>query len=390
MIKGVARRNIVLCVTLVTLWATHFSVAITVAFYELHKLNQSQILSLVAIMSIVTVVCEVPSGFLSDKIGDRRMILLAAIVQTAASAALGWWAKSYWEFALSSGLIGFAWSLSSGSDRSLINKTASPEQTARYSFYTAQARAEGAILGLVIGTWLVAYGDVTWPLKLQPITFVLTFFVALALKETHSHRTHVALSQVKVVWIRIFIDHPHLRWLTLLAALVNASALAAMWMMQPDLAAADVGVEWFSAIFTARAFATIVIASFKESWILKLGTIRTQTTLVLAVSGTAWFAALPTSWLGGIAILAANALAAALTDALLTNAVNHHLQDIKHASTTSYSIISALQALAFIPISLGLGPISDELSPDLALMTISAVTLLPGWYMLRQLRRSLQ
>jgi len=386
---GVARRNIALCVILVTLWAMHFSVAITVAFYELHKLNQSQILSLVAVMSIMTVIWEIPSGFLSDKIGDRQAILLSTVAQTVAATALGWWATSYWEFALTNGTIGFAWALSSGSDRSLVNKTASQEQTVSYSFYVAQARAGGALAGLAIGSGAIAYGDVTLPLKLQPITFVAAFFVALALKETHSHRTHVHLGQIKEVWNRIFIEHQHLKWLVLLAALVNASALASMWMAQPDLRAAGVNIEWFGAVFAVRATATFAVASFKDRWTIRLGTVRTQATLVLAVSSAAWFAALPTSWTGTVAILAANAVTAALTDALLTNAVNQHMKDIKHASTTSYSIISALQALLFIPISLGLGPISDTVSPNLALLAIAAVTLLPGWCMLRRLRRSL-
>lgn len=385
-----ARRNIALCVTLVTLWATHLSVAITVAFYKLHHLSQSQILSLVAVMSIMTLVWEIPSGFLSDKIGDRQAILLSTVAQTAAATGLGWWATSYWEFALMNGSIGFAWALSSGSDRSLVYKTASPEQAARYAFYTAQARAGGALGGLAIGSVLVAYDDVTLPLKLQPVTFVVAFFVALALKETHSHRNHVHLEQIKEVWHRIFVGHPHLKWLVLLAALVNASALASMWMVQPDLKAAGIKVEWFGIVFAARALATIAIASVKDRWTVKLGVVRTQGVLVLAIGGTACFAALPTSWTGAVAILAANAMAAALTDALLTIAINKHMEDIKHASTTSYSIISALQALVFVPISLGLGPISDDLSPDLALVAITAVTLLPGWYMLRQLRKSLR
>jgi MFS family permease len=102
---------------------TLFPMAVITLFWKDQiGLSLTEILLLQAIFSVACILMEYPSGYLSDRIGYRRALILASLL-----AIVGWslyaTARSFAGMLLAEIVLGAAWAFISGSDTALLFET---------------------------------------------------------------------------------------------------------------------------------------------------------------------------------------------------------------------------------------------------------------------------
>ena len=385
-------RNVALCLVLECLWAIHFSIAITVEFYDQFGIDVATVLAMQALMGLVSTLCDVPFGYLAMRIGVRRILLLGVVMQLIQSCLFAFWCRTVTQFGVTLCLTGVAWALTYGTTKAMVTAT-DPEQITNYSARTVQVRSVGQLFGVLVGGILAAHVSLSTPVLIQPIAFVLALPAALALKskETiHSRTTHPKFSSVRAISKLMLVRRPHVRWMVVFIAVINAAVLAMMWLAQPDMKAAGVTLDMFGYVYAIRTLATMVFAQFVNGFVERFNRVVTQIGLAGVVTACAVFAGLPTGASGAVVILLANALATAVTDPLLTGVIKKYMPEAVRDSQapTIYSIASAIQSALFV-VSPVMGWVNQRYSTDAALLCIAGCTLIYGSYCIHKYRRSI-
>jgi MFS family permease len=172
---------------------------------------------LYVIGDLATTVLEVPSGYMSDRLG-RKVTLLTAGVSGLAGAALLVVGGGFAQFALANALLGAAWAFASGTDSSMLYESLKAEDRAD-EIEAAELRAWrfsfcGLALSAIVGGAL-AQVEARLPYVATAIAAgVLLTIIAMFREPPHarleSHRDNLAA-------IRASLVHPTLRWLLCLA-----------------------------------------------------------------------------------------------------------------------------------------------------------------------------
>lgn len=126
------------------------------------RLSAAEAILLYVVADLATTALEVPSGYMSDRLGRRKTLLAAAIAYLLATALLVV-GDGFAQFALANVLLGAAWAFASGTDSSLLFQSLRAE--GRASEVEAQElkawRFSFAALALsaLIGGALALYGE---------------------------------------------------------------------------------------------------------------------------------------------------------------------------------------------------------------------------------------
>ena len=164
-----------------------------------NELSAAEAILLYAIYDLSTVVLEVPSGWMSDRLGRRRTLVLAAIAGGAASVALVL-GEAFWVFAFAQFLLGAHAAFVSGTDSAMLFESLKAEgrgeeieaQQVRLWRFSFAALAFSAVTGGALALW--------WdrlPFLGAFLAFAALVIVALRLKEpvhapTGSFRSQLA------------------------------------------------------------------------------------------------------------------------------------------------------------------------------------------------------
>lgn len=93
------------------------------------RLSAAEAILLYVVADMATTILEVPSGYMSDRLGRRRTLLVAAVAYMVASALLIV-SDSFALFALANVLLGAAWAFASGTDTALLYESLKAEARA--------------------------------------------------------------------------------------------------------------------------------------------------------------------------------------------------------------------------------------------------------------------
>lgn len=83
------------------------------------RLSAAEAILLFVVVDLATTVLEVPSGYMSDRLGRRKTLLAAAIAYVLATGLLVV-GEGFAQFALANVLLGAAWAFASGTDSALL------------------------------------------------------------------------------------------------------------------------------------------------------------------------------------------------------------------------------------------------------------------------------
>ncbi len=243
---------------------TLFPMAIITLFWKDHiGLSLSQILLLQGILSVVMVLMEYPSGYVSDRIGYRAALNIASLMGLA-SWGLYSVASSFMHVMAAEILLGISLAFISGSDSALLYETLKQDGSEQH--YTLhQGRMSGyaqagEALGAVFAGVLYAYAPLL-PFFLQIGVWLLALIVTRSMveppKEIAAHDGHLAEAFRTARYA--FVENKPLRYTMLLNSVLGIASFYPVWLIQPYMQHAGVPLTWFGPVWSG---ANLTVAFF--------------------------------------------------------------------------------------------------------------------------------
>jgi MFS family permease len=243
---------------------TLFPMAIITLFWKDHiGLTLTQILLLQGILSVVMVVMEYPSGYISDRIGYRVSLTLAALL-----GMVGWGiytvAATFAHVMVAEILLGISLAFISGSDSALLYETlkreGSEQEYARHQGRMSGYAQGGEALGAVFAGVLYAYAPLL-PFVLQIGVWFLVLLVTRSMVEPPRdivpHAGHLAEALRTARYA--FVENKSLRYNILLNSVLGIASFYPVWLIQPYMQHAGVPLTWFGPVWSG---ANLTVAFF--------------------------------------------------------------------------------------------------------------------------------
>ncbi|MEI6205771.1 MAG: MFS transporter [Desulfuromonadales bacterium] len=244
---------------------TLFPMAIITLFWKDRiGLSLTRILLLQGILSIVMVVMEYPTGYISDRIGYRVSLTLAAILGIA-----GWGvytvAVSFEHVMAAEILLGTSLAFISGSDSALLYETLKQEgaeqQYARHQGRMSGFAQAGEALGAVFAGVLYATAPLL-PFFLQIGVWFLALLITRSIvepqREISGHAGHLA--EAFRIARYAFLENKHLRYIILLNSLLGLASFYPVWLIQPYMQHTGVPLTWFGPVWSGANLTVAIFA----------------------------------------------------------------------------------------------------------------------------------
>lgn len=285
-----------------------FPMAILALFYK-HEIDMTlqDIFALQAIFGLCVALFEFPSGYLADRLGYRRTLLIAA-----AGNIVGWsvyaGATSFAGVVVAEAILGVSMSLVSGADAALLYEslldTGRESQfsrwAARMKFWGQSAEGTAALLaGLMFSYWA------RWPFVAQTAVWITALVVAWFMAEPHvparerERAGHV--EEVRRMVRTAFVDNRRLRALIVLTVIMGMSTFVPVWMI--TLYAESNGLEerWQGALWAAANYGVAIGALSSDPLRRRFGFLATMVGCIALVF--VGYASLAATWGAGAAFL---------------------------------------------------------------------------------------
>ncbi len=239
-----------------------FPMAIITLFWKDRiGLSLTEILTLQVFFSVASVVMEYPSGYVSDRLGYRKALLVACLF-----GIVGWscylLASTFWGVLAAELLLGVSYAFISGSDTALLFETL--RAAGRVDLYTrcdgrmvGWAQAGEAIGALFAGVMYAA--SPVLPFLAQVAVWVAAFGLCLAVREpSFALRAPIASHLSEALGIcRRALRSPVIRSTIVLGMLLGLASFYMVWLVQPFMRQCGVPLAWFG---PAWAGANLVVA----------------------------------------------------------------------------------------------------------------------------------
>ena len=243
---------------------TLFPMAIITLFWKDHiGLSLSQILLLQGILSVTMVLMEYPSGYISDRIGYRVSLSLAALL-----GMVGWGiytvATGFTHVMIAEMLLGISLAFISGSDSALLYETLKQEGVeqhyARHQGRMGGYAQAGEALGAVFAGVLYAYAPLL-PFVLQIGVWLLALLLTRSMveppRDIAPHAGHLAEALRTARYA--FVENKGLRYTILLNTVLGIASFYPVWLIQPYMQHAGVPLTWFGPVWSG---ANLTVAMF--------------------------------------------------------------------------------------------------------------------------------
>jgi len=270
-----------------------FPMAIITLFWKDRiGLSLAQILLLQSILSVVMVVMEYPTGYVSDRIGYRVALTIASLLGMA-----GWGvytiAGTFREVLAAEILLGISLAFISGSDSALLYETLMADDAehlyARHQGKMSGFAQAGESFGAVFAGVMYAKAPLL-PFVLQ----VGVWFCALLLtrslvepaREIATPASH--LGEAVRTARYAFLENAHLRSTILLNTVLGIASFYPVWLIQPYMQHGGVPVGWFGPIW-AGANLTVALCALASHRAGNLLGDRRMVLLFLVLIGGGYF-----------------------------------------------------------------------------------------------------
>jgi MFS family permease len=272
---------------------TLFPMAIITLFWKDHiGLSLTRILLLQGILSVVMVVMEYPSGYISDRIGYRVSLTLSALLGMA-----GWGiytvATTFTHVMAAEILLGISLAFISGSDSALLYETlkanGSEQDYARHQGRMSGYAQGGEALGALFAGVLYAYAPVL-PFVLQVGVWLLALFLTRSMVEPTrviaSPASHLAEALRSARYA--FVENKSLRYTILLNSVLGIASFYPVWLIQPYMQHAGVPLTWFGPVWSGANLTVAFFALTSHRVTAYLGD-RFMVILFLVLIGVGYF-----------------------------------------------------------------------------------------------------
>ncbi|NLW82353.1 MAG: MFS transporter [Desulfovibrionales bacterium] len=267
---------------------------ITIFWKDRIGLSLTEILMLQAFFSAASVVMEYPSGYVSDRLGYRRALIVACIL-----GILGWgWylvATSFWGVLGAELLLGVSYAFISGSDTALLFEILQAEN--RVELYTRcdgrmVSWAQGGEAAGALAAGIMYSTSPLLPFVAQTGVWVLALGLCLTLHEPRAKTLRPVtshLSEALGVCRYALRENSGIRSTMLHGMLLGLASFYLVWLIQPYMQYCGVPLDWFG---PAWAGANLVVA------LAAANSHRVQSCLGLAGMNILFFVLVVTAYAG--------------------------------------------------------------------------------------------
>lgn len=363
--------------------AVEFYRPVMYLFFLAQGLSFTQIVVLEAIYNLTTVVGEVPTGYVGDRVGRRNSLLVGTALIALVLVAIGL-ASEFATFAVLYALWSMGYNFRSGSEDAWLYDTLVDDAT-EDAFAHVRGRGEAAALGVgvvaaVVGGYLGSV-DLSLPWFVAAAVTGLGAVVLLTVAEPESTE-RAATRQLgfrgTLGVVRKALTDPPIRALVLYYYVLYAAVTYLVFVfLQPvfETVVVDLGVTrelvetllgWFYAAYSLVGAAL----SYHTGWIEETVGVRTWFVVLPFLVGGALLAMAVVPLLALPTFLLARGLAD-VTQTFAAQYVNDRIESVGRA--TVLSAMAMVSGLTVVPFQLGSGVLSDLVSPLFALAVAGGV-----------------
>lgn len=365
---------------------THFISSVLVPFFrDWGGISFTQIFFLNAFFMLCNFILEVPTGTVADFWGRRASLFLGCAVGTVGMLVYSS-TPSFAVFLVGEVLLSCSFTLLSGADEALlydslveINET---ERSKTVLARLASFQMGGIVIGALAGSFIAsALDSVRAPFMLQAIPTACAALLALTLHEPpRSIPAGASPHYLDILrdGIRYFARHRVLRTLTLDMVLVGCVTWLIIWLYQPILERAGVGLPWFGTVHAIMCVGQIAVLNNVIRLEHLLGSKRRLLLLGAIAPGIAFLVlgvttAVP-AVVVGIWVVASFGLS---RTALFSSYMNKHIPSGHRA--TVLSCISMQRTLAIAVVNPIAGALADWSIPSTLVILGTAALALAAW-----------
>jgi MFS family permease len=228
------------------------------------EFDVAEIMLLQAVFGLSVALFEFPSGYIADRIGYRRSLVLACLMWTIAWPIYGT-AEAWPQVVVAELLLGVGLSLASGCDSALLYESLlANEDEAHYARWSGRQISAGQIAegcAALAAGWLFAQ-SVAWPFFAQAITSAIGLVIALSLVEPERERPGFgdSLGQMRAMIRHVAVENRPLRALIAATVVLSLASYIPVWTIQ--LYALDAGLdrEWLGPMWAVANFSVAIAA----------------------------------------------------------------------------------------------------------------------------------
>jgi len=349
--------------------------------YFQQSLSAADALLLYALYEISVTALEVPSGYMSDRLGRRRTLLASGVATLIGTGCLAL-GDSFAVFACGQALIGAGMAFASGTDSALLFETLASE--GRKADIEAQELTAwrfgyaGSMISAVIGGMLYSW-DATLPFWASILATAGFLLLVVLMREPPRRRQE---AQAVLSSLQAALRHPVLRWLFAISLLMYVFSHIPFVFGQPFILEALASVGWqeetpeISGAVTATMMGVSLLASLAAPrlrgaiglapMVLVAFGMQIALCAVLALTNSAL----------AIAFLFLRMVPDALSRPFVMARIQPLLQD---GSRASYLSVKSLSARILFSASLWLASGSAS---DVGTMAYAEMRVVLGWYVL--------
>src|ERR1051325_1254362 len=229
---------------------------ITLFWKDQIGLSLTEIMWLQSIFGATAVVCEFPSGYVADRLGYRRSLVIGA-----GFWLVGWIAyalgATFAGIALAEILLGVGLAFISGADSALLYVSVEGgESSDRYRAWEGRVRATSQAseaASAAVGGWLYSIAP-RLPFWLQIPVAAANLGVIAALYDVHPLEGATRTSHLRRAWhivAHALVRHARLRAAMALSVALGMSTYIAVWLIQPWMQRRGVPPVWFGPLWAA-------------------------------------------------------------------------------------------------------------------------------------------
>jgi predicted MFS family arabinose efflux permease len=338
-------------------------VAIWVPFYQQNGMNQTQIFASLSAIQMGCLVCEVPAGWIADRYGYRRSLIIGSAILATAYVVYGS-GRGFSMVLVGEVITGIGFGFISGTDKSmaydLLKEIGREEEEGQHFEAIGMSfMAVGAVLGALAGPLLAAWYGIYFCVWLQLPIYVLLIVVALCLRDPVEHTAkHITSKQMFGMLREILRRGSELRWVMFYSAVITSVVSVVIWLRPVFCQQVGISLEWFGVLLSADLIGMALIARLagrftrngyrKVFWLFVL--VPVVSCLVLVAGSSAWW---------GIAFIGPM-LMCGLSQPVFSNYVNRLTQSEIRA--TVHSIKSMVFRLFFTGTTWMVGRVVDGYS----------------------------
>ena len=331
---------------------------VLIPFMIYKGLNYSEIMLLQSISALSTVLFEVPTGSLADKVSRKFSLFLSGIF-AASGLILYILFNSFLIFALAEILFGIGLTLSSGADSALLYESLI-KLNRKKDFQVIEGKSFSYIFisqafGSILSGFLYSYNKFL-PFWISVINTLIASILSLFFietereKSTHNYAIHVFKS------FNISIKTPRIYWAIIYSIFASFLVRIGFWLYQPYFSTTNIDIKWYGVIF----FGFNLVAALSSKYLTsKIKDIRPRKVLLTLLGIITLSFILPVIFISKFAIvfLALQQIVRSLYRPTMNFYINHQVEDKYRA--TVISIVSLVANLSFAILSPFVGMMLD-------------------------------